>query len=308
MKILYLTTQNPRSQGDFQENIILHGLRSIFGSQVVDLPRKRVMYGDFSETTRDEIHGRGFTLYTKPLLDLDMLDRQVTSDSIDAVIYGVTDAYGITDYEDINKLCSNIWYVDGHDTPDIKKKPCFKREYFVKEEGVYPTGFGIPYHQIRPIDLNKKDQVYQKTAPAETFFKPEVMQHLREHYVYSWREEEEYYADMQRSWFGLTCKKGGWDSLRHYEIMASGALLLFKEYDQKPNLCAPQELPCFSYSSVEELEMLTSRLVVNGKPTSEYINMILAQRDWLLKYGTTEARGLQVLKVLMSHSPTGNIT
>ena len=48
MKILYITTPNPRAQGDFQENIILHGLRSLIGSDVVDLPRKKVMYGFFS--------------------------------------------------------------------------------------------------------------------------------------------------------------------------------------------------------------------------------------------------------------------
>ena len=78
MKILYITTSNPRAQGDFQENVILHGLRSLMGSDVVDLPRKKVMYGDFSETTRDEIHGRGFTLYTKPLMDLDASQREMS--------------------------------------------------------------------------------------------------------------------------------------------------------------------------------------------------------------------------------------
>lgn len=296
MKVLYITTSNPRAQGDFQENVILHGLRSLMGSDVVDFPRKKVMYGDFSETTRDEIHGRGFTLYTRPLLDLDLSQRRMSN--IDVILYGVTNAYGVTDYSEINKLCKNIWYIDGHDTPDIKKTPCFKRELFSEEKDVYPTGFGIPHYQIRPIFLDK-DQKIQKTAPAEAFFKPEVMQHLRLHYPYTWKQEKEYYEDMQRSWFGLTCKKGGWDSLRHYEIMAAGSLLLFKEYDKKPKLCAPQELPCYSYSSLEELDDLMNRLVVNNRPTKSYIEMLYAQREWLLKYGTTEARALEVMKTLL---------
>ena len=296
MNILYITTPNPRAQGDYQENVILHGLRNLIGSSVVDHPRKRVMYGDFSETTRDEMHGRGFTLYTVPLKDLDVAERQLKS--IDVILYGVTDAYGVTDYPEINKLCKNVWYVDGHDTPDIKKRPCFKRELFEAEENVFPTGFGIPHHQIRPIKL-EKSQVVQSTAPAESIFRQPTLGHLRLHYPYTWRQEKEYYEDMQNSWFGLTCKKGGWDSLRHYEIMAAGSLLLFKDYDKKPPLCAPQNLPSFSYSSPEELESIVNRLVVNNKPTKEYLEMLFAQREWLLKFGTTDSRALEVIKTLL---------
>tara|TARA_Y100000310_G_C20637282_1_gene791867 strand:- start:731 stop:1636 length:906 start_codon:yes stop_codon:yes gene_type:complete len=299
MKILYVTTPGPSSQGDFQENMILHGLREIISTGVVDYPRKKIMYNDFSETVREEIHGRGFTLYTVPLLDLNREQRKMSH--LDVILYGVTDAYGVTDFPNINQLCKNIWYVDGHDTSDIKKTPCFKRELFEEQKNVYPTGFGIPDYQIRAIDLDNKDQKFQTTAPAEAFFKPEVMRHLVNYYTYTWEQEKEYYQDMQRSWFGLSCKKGGWDSLRHYEIMASGALLLFREYDKKPDLCAPQNLPCFSYGSLEELDDLTNRLVINNKPTKEYIEMLLAQRDWLSKFGTTKARALDVLKVLAAH-------
>lgn len=84
--------------------------------------------------------------------------------------------------------------------------------------------------------------------------------------------------------------------------MASGALLLFREYDKKPKLCAPQDLPCHSYASLEELQDLMNRLVQNNKPTKEYLEMLFAQREWLLKYGTTEARALEVLKVLLRNS------
>lgn len=299
MKILYVTTQqiSPNAQGDFQENMILHGLRSVIGKNVIDVPRKKVMYGDFSEVTRDELHGRGFTLYDGDLLDLNRIEREIIPDDIDIILYGVTNAYGISDYKNINETCENIWYIDGHDTPSIQKRPCFKRELFSAETGVYPTGFGIPKSKIMPINMNKKKK-FQITAPAEAFFKPLVMGHLRKHYPFTWDQETEYYKDMSESWFGLTCKKGGWDSLRHYEIMAAGSLLLFREYDQKPKLCSPVELPCFSYSSIEELEEITNRLVCNNKPTKEYFEMLFKQREWLLKYGTTEARALQILEVI----------
>ena len=190
MKILYITTQNPRAQGDFQENIVLYGLRSVLGSNVIDVPRKKVMYGDFSETSRDELHGRGFTLYTHPIEDVSDVDRSLNDKNIDVVLYGVTNAYGITDFPEINRLTNHVWYIDGHDNPDILKRPCFKREMFKNEPGVYPTGFGIPTHQIRPITFNKKNLI-QSTAPAESKFEQPTYGHLRLHYSFSWNQENE---------------------------------------------------------------------------------------------------------------------
>ena len=81
--------------------------------------------------------------------------------------------------------------------------------------------------------------------------------------------------------------------------MASGSLLLFRDYDKKPEQCSPQNLPCFSYSTIEGLEDLMNRLVVNGVPTEEYMNMLFEQREWLLKYGTTEARALSIIKTII---------
>jgi hypothetical protein len=294
MRILYITTLDPRAQGDYQEVMILNGLRSILGNSCIDFPKKKVMYRDFSETPQKELHGSGFTLYTLPISEIK--DEIRNLENIDFVIYGVTNAYGITDYPEINNLSKNVWYLDGHDHEHITKKPCFKRELFAKEEGVFPTGFGIPHYQIRPINLSEKSQLFQKTAPYHSTFKPATDLGTRYHHIFE--SEEEYYNDMSRSWFGLTSKKGGWDSLRHYEIMASGSLLLFRDYDSKPELCSPQKLPCFSYSTPDEVNKIMSRLLVDGKPTDEYLDMLFRQREWLLKYGTTEARALEILKVL----------
>ena len=72
----------------------------------------------------------------------------------------------------------------------------------------------------------------------------------------------------------------------------------FKDYNKKPPLCSPQSLPCFSYSSAEELENLFNSLIIQGKPTKEYIEMLLLQRQWLWRHGTTEARALDILKTI----------
>ena len=200
MKILYITTVDPRSQGDFQEVIILNGLRSIMGDSCVDYPKKKVMYGDYTETPKKELHGSGFTLYTIPINNIKDDIRNL--DNIDYVLYGVTDSYGITDYVEINKLTPNVWYIDGHDDERIRKTPCFKRELYYNQDLVYPTGFGIPHYQIRPINLNNKKSFFQKTAPYHSIFMPATDLGTRFHHIFT--NENDYYDDMSNSYFGLT--------------------------------------------------------------------------------------------------------
>ena len=312
MKILFVTTKDPRAQGDFLEVGLLHGLRSVLGSSCIDFPRKKVMYHDWSETSKEELHGRGFTLYSQPIEELSQSEREMKD--IDYVLYGVTNAYGSQEYDKINSLVGQdrVWHLDGHDlyghaprmitfggeiVIGVQKVPCFKRELTENIPGALPIGFGIPKDQIRGLNFSGKSQLFQKTAPHHAAFKEfKDLGDARAHHVFT--VEADYYDDLQKSWFGLTCKKGGWDCLRHYEIIAAGALLLFRDYNKKPNLCSPRELPCHSYASKEELAELISRLVVNNKPTNEYLDMLFSQRQWLYSTGTTEARALSVLRTL----------
>lgn len=320
MRILFITTKRPDRQADYLENTLINGFRKLLGEDFVDYPRKKVMYGDFSESPKIKLHGRGFSLLTTPIEDIS--DRDIFNQKFDVVIYGDGHIYGETpNIEGVDELCSgNTWIIDGHDLygeatikipsphPSIDPfhyggvvigsqfKNCFKRELVEEEDDVYPTGFGIPEERILPIDYKIKDQLIASTAPSLSIFDDSANQMEPTHYKFD--NEKDYYDDLSRSWFGLTCKKGGWDCLRHYEIMAAGALLLFRDYDKKPPLCSPQNLPCFSYSTKEELDDLTSKLVVNNKPTRKYTSMLKKQREWLLEYGTTTSRAKHILDIL----------
>lgn len=306
VKILFVTHPDPNQQGDLLEVGILHGLRSLMGQDCVDIPRKKVMYHDWSDTPKESLHGRGFSLYTEPIMDVDR-------DGIDKVDYVLYGNINIEPNEKINSLAKKaIYFLDGHDlygnasriieyggerVIGLQRVPCFKRELVEDNEYAHPIGFGIPEYQIRPIDLEKKTQTYQKTAPDDSLFRNVTdLGGSRHHHKFT--VEEEYYDDLSSSWFGLTCKKGGWDCLRHYEIMAAGSLLLFKDYDKKPPMCSPVNLPCFSYSTQEELDELTCRLVVDNKPTREYNEMLNRQRRWLISSGTTISRAKQILEVI----------
>jgi hypothetical protein len=317
LKMLYITTANPRAQGDLLEVSIFHGLKTILGDNFVDYPEKKIMYHDWSETTKDELHGRGFSLYKYPLKNLSIDRKSIDLGSFDVVLFGTLTHYdGYPDYSFITKLYpeNRIWYLDGHDmygsAPVMghhngqhiignQKTNSFKRELIFPQDKVYPTGFGIPEYQIREIDFNKKTQLFAKTAPSFARFGYDPEMGTRHHHVFT--EEEPYYEDMEKSWFGLTCKKGGWDCLRHYEIIAAGSLLLFRDYNQKPNTCSPQDLPCYSYSSPDELNSIVNRLLVNNTPTEEYIQMLNNQRRWLLDKGTTVARAKYIIDTIKNN-------
>jgi hypothetical protein len=67
--------------------------------------------------------------------------------------------------------------------------------------------------------------------------------------------EETYFKDLQESKFGITTKRGGWDCLRHYELAANGAVICFKDLNEKPTNCAPNivESNCIAYDNYKQL-------------------------------------------------------
>lgn len=54
-------------------------------------------------------------------------------------------------------------------------------------------------------------------------------------HTYALNSESEYYSAYSDALFGITFKKGGWDCLRHYEIIASGTVPYFMDIDKIPN-------------------------------------------------------------------------
>lgn len=87
---------------------------------------------------------------------------------------------------------------------------------------LHPISFCIPEENIIKTIPSKK-QAFGNVIPGKisTYFPIQ--------------EESRYYADMQHSFFVLTFKKGGWDCLRHYEILASGSLPLFLHIKHCPS-------------------------------------------------------------------------
>ena len=72
------------------------------------------------------------------------------------------------------------------------------------------------------------------------FKKPSDLGGSKNHHIFE--NEKDYFEDISTSWFGVTSKKGGWDTLRHYEIILLEHFY-FLGITIKPPLCSPQNLP-----------------------------------------------------------------
>mmetsp|Transcript_16623 Transcript_16623/g.55395 ORF Transcript_16623/g.55395 Transcript_16623/m.55395 type:complete len:657 (-) Transcript_16623:18-1988(-) len=58
-------------------------------------------------------------------------------------------------------------------------------------------------------------------------YKPGSNTMYRSHRMYNALDEADYFDDYSRSYFAITRRKAGWDCMRHYEILAAGAIPYF---------------------------------------------------------------------------------
>ena len=97
---------------------------------------------------------------------------------------------------------------------------------------VHPIGFSIPPEYVRAV-VPAKGQGLATVIPGA----PETYKYLPAPGASPaglLALERNYYADMERSFFGLTWKKAGWDCLRHLELLAAGCVPLFTDIGAAP--------------------------------------------------------------------------
>jgi hypothetical protein len=286
LKILFITAPLYDNLGDS----LLIGFRELYGANCIDFPRKSIMYGEFPV-----IYGRGFTLWTRPIEDVPRNARAL--EEIDLVIYSNYRRQKSIDWRLLVKnrhQAPRVVYLDGNDDAYIDPfvRPLFKRELFESHEGVFPIGFGVPERFVRSIHLGQKKQLHQTHVQDSEFTQDTA---------YKFTREDDYYDDLARSCFGITMRKAGWDCLRHYEMLAAGTLVMFKHFDQKPPLCAPQCPYFISYTDKKDFFEKAGRLWEEGKPNDEYVRILQAQREWLLKNATCTARARQLMLDIQSY-------
>lgn len=91
------------------------------------------------------------------------------------------------------------------------------------EGGIWPLPYGVPRQKIAAAVPTRKKHVLADLVPG-----------VRETYRFGAGDERQYYDMYRDSYFALTRRRGGWDCLRHYEILAAGCIPIFTDLDECP--------------------------------------------------------------------------
>lgn len=212
---------------DYQNDMVFHGGRSLYGTDYVESHRANYMYKSYAPN-KSSLYGRGFTLYCRlddVVPDNSDLEAKIADRYFDYIVYG--SVFRCRDYWDlVTKVYprDRIILIDGEDHTGIfwdmaAKGTYFKRELINTDLHIHPIGFGIPKELISHGTKKTKEFAYIDPNDRKT-------------YIYD--NEESYYQDYRESYFAWTQKKAGWDCLRHYEILMNGCFPAMRNIHQMP--------------------------------------------------------------------------
>ncbi len=226
---------------------LFHGLRQLLGENVVDVPKLHHMYTTYGGKKGD-LWGRGFSVYCE-MEDIPISREGIVVADFDYVIcpihhsmVGPEHAQEVKDFIcRLNIPKEKLAVVDGWDREWLDTNLLDKCIYFKRElidhyaaMGVKPIAFSIPKEKIlsgQNRGYMLKEYMFAPLIPACHHWPDPGHKHLQ---TYTYDSEADYYQDYSRSCFAYTCKKGGWDCLRHYEIIAAGCIPYFTDIEACP--------------------------------------------------------------------------
>lgn len=85
---------------------------------------------------------------------------------------------------------------------------------------------------VFPLSYSAPEEIFRLSGRPRTKLVADLVPGDRSTYIYD--NEEDYYNMYQEARFGITHKKSSWDCLRHYEVIANGAIPLFRDVDEIP--------------------------------------------------------------------------
>jgi len=151
------------------------------------------------------------------------------------------------------------------------------------KQKLLPISFSIPEEKIcKNIDISVKTKI-------EAFVKP--LNDRSQSYKYD--KEEDYYNDLRTSFFAHTCKRNGWDTMRHYEILANNCIPYFSDLNECPKniLCFfPKELIKVSnklYESIKNIEF--DEFLKNNEYINTYTDLLIKLKNHTNQYLTTRS-------------------
>jgi len=148
---------------------------------------------------------------------------------------------------------------------------------------LHPITFSIPKEKL-VSKMTAKTKLISDLIPGD-----------KSTYIYD--TEESYYAEYKKSLFAVTMKKGGWDCLRHYEILACGTVPLFAGIENCPkNTLALMPKQMFMEANNLFNSLKRKNFNINDQDIKEYTTLRKQLLDHTKKHLTTEAVASYVLE------------
>jgi len=285
MKILYITNHNQIFQqsggylNDYLNDLLFYGFTELNNIEVVDsTPIIHLYKENKTKIPTQHLWGKGFSssyLIEDDTIDRTNIENKIKDKYFDLVIYGTVKR--CLDYYDLVSSIyppNKIILIDGDDFIEVHplstKHPYFKRELITNE--FTPIHFAIPECKITTNKLDKI-QEYGSIIPGQGGYKFDI--------------EQEYYNDYNKSYFGVTMKKAGWDCMRHYEILANNCIPYFVDL---------HECPKNTLTNLPKELLLEARDLANNFDEQKYFDILNELFEYTKTHLTTKKLAQYVLE------------
>lgn len=184
----------------------------------------------------------------------------------------------MSEYDDNQYVCINL------DTYNVKVTN--------KNEYLHPITFSIPSEKITD-KLHRKTKILSSLIPGDL-----------KTYIYN--TETDYYNEYKQSLFAKTTKKGGWDCMRHYEILANGCIPYFPDIEDCPPYTMkllPKDLIIYGNSLYAKYKTKTIE-GFNSDECNECYSLI----NQLLDYTKSTLTTVKMAEYLLTTAKTDSVT
>jgi hypothetical protein len=259
---------------DYQNDLVFYGLREMFGDDVVDSTQILSLYKEHEGRIHPQHLWGGMTafwLIGENNIDRTNIEEKIKDKYYDLVIYGAIKR--CKNYYDLVSQvypADKIILIDGNDESELDplyhKHLYFKRELTENHPNLLPITFAIPTCKLAQPNANKT-QEFATCIPGQ----PET---------YIFKDEKPYYEDYQRSYYGVTMKKAGWDAMRHYEILGNYCM---------PYFIGLEECPDGTLANLPKELLLEARELANNFEEQKYFSILNEVFDYTKKNLTTKS-------------------